>query len=275
MLQGVDLDDWQGAPGQWHDAAGDIDWAAVKLTELQPGGGRYVNPDAAADLAYLKDNGKGRIAYLFGHPSMSAADTVSFFVATLDTLRPEDTDGIGIDLETNDGWVTPPAVSEWAREVAADLTSQLDRLPVDYSYLSFIQGGNFAGCDAYPLWISAPSYPQGKPPVPAPWPRWAIQQYDISGPIDRDVADYPTLEAMQAALGKRAAPKQTGKVVRWETTGHWSLNREASEHRTTAAVMLDLAKREHHVYGRPMSEYVDRGDFNALLPAGTWLFAYA
>jgi hypothetical protein len=59
----------------------------VKITEYEPGGTKYVNPDAADDWASLHLDGKGRIAYLFGHPSVSAADTVAFFKAELTAVR--------------------------------------------------------------------------------------------------------------------------------------------------------------------------------------------
>ena len=62
----------------WTSAASDDVWAAVKLTELEPDGTRYVNPDAADDWAWLRLNKKARIAYLFGHPSVSATETVNF-----------------------------------------------------------------------------------------------------------------------------------------------------------------------------------------------------
>jgi hypothetical protein len=38
--------------------------------------------------------------------------------------------------------------------------------------------------------------------VPAPWGKWAIHQYSISGNIDRDVTSWTTRTAMTAALGK-------------------------------------------------------------------------
>jgi hypothetical protein len=79
---------------------------------------------------------------------------------------------------------------------------------------------------------------------------------------------------MAAAIGHHAAPKPR-KVIHWQATGTQSLNQEATAHHTTADEMLRLAKAEHHHYGPAMDEYVHRGDFNARLPHGTVLFAYA
>jgi lysozyme len=204
-LPGVDVSSYQGTPGQWRGEAGNISWAAVKITELEPGGIRYVNPDAADDWNYLRQARKGRIAYLFGHPSVDAAASVSFFVSELTKLGLEDGDGISLDFEVTDG-LGPAQVDAWAAQVLADLRQKLARLPVVYTFISFAQEGNCARLGGYPLWIADPSRSAGQPRVPAPWRTWAIHQYSITNPIDRDVANYPTLAAMAATLGKRKEP---------------------------------------------------------------------
>lgn len=233
LLQGVDVASYQGAPGQWSSAAGHISWAAVKFTELQPppaGGGApvpYVNPDAAADWTYLHQHKLGRIAYLFGHPSVSVAATVELFASEIRKLGLAAGDGIALDLEVTDGR-GPAAVDAWAAELMAELAKRYDRAPLLYTYLSFAEAGNCASLGKYPLWISNPSRPAGKPQVPGPWKTWAIHQYSTtSGQIDRDVANYPSLAAMEAALGKPKGPDMkniggsiTGDLasVRWPST---------------------------------------------------------
>jgi hypothetical protein len=87
-LPGVDLASFQGDPGQWETAAGDSQWAAVKLTELQPSGVQYIDPAAVTDWAALKRKGKGRIAYLFGNPATSARETVNLFERGARSDRP-------------------------------------------------------------------------------------------------------------------------------------------------------------------------------------------
>jgi lysozyme len=225
-LPGVDVSSFQGRPGSWAKAAGNITWAAVKFTELQPDGTRYVNPDAAADWAWLKGKKKERLAYLFGHPSVSAKDTVSFFVSELRKLGLTDADGVALDLEVTDGR-TPAEVSSWAASVMTDLRKELKRAPVLYTFLDFAEAGNCAGLGRYPLWIADPSSPAGRPKIPKPWTKWTIHQYDISGAIDRDVANYPSKADMAAALGKPEEPrldKLGGSIVgalavaRWENT---------------------------------------------------------
>jgi lysozyme len=201
MLAGVDLSGYQGPPGSWVPIAGNIDWAAVKLTELEPNGHRYVNPDAATDWEWVRAHGKGRIAYLFGHPSVNAKDTVDFFITEVSRIGLLDSDGVALDLEVTDG-LDAAHVASWAADVMSELASRLDRPPLLYSFLSFIEAGNCAFLGGYPLWIADPGNPPGRPRVPRPWSTWAIDQYDISGPIDKDLANYPSLSAMFAALGK-------------------------------------------------------------------------
>ncbi|HMH94370.1 MAG TPA: GH25 family lysozyme, partial [Streptosporangiaceae bacterium] len=91
-LAGVDVSSYNGLPGQWRAAAGNIAWAGVKMIEL--GGNRYVNPDAAADWAYLKQQGLGRVAYMFGHPSQGAAASADLFGQVLGSLGLADADAI-------------------------------------------------------------------------------------------------------------------------------------------------------------------------------------
>lgn len=220
-IRGVDVASFQGIPGQWKGAAGNIDFAAVKFTELGVTGTRYVNPDAAADWAWLKQQGKARIAYLFAHPATSAAATVELFAFELGRLGFGAGDVIAIDLETADG-EPPSRVATWTAQVAELLAGTLDRIPVLYTFLDFAESGNCAGLGHLPLWIADPSRAPGHPRVPAPWSKWAIHQYAITGGIDRDVADYSTAAAMTAALGKQEVDMPLTKADAhkvWNTDG--------------------------------------------------------
>ena len=201
-LPGVDVSSFQGPPGSWTTVAGHIVWAAVKLTELEPNGTRYINPDAQADWDWLKANGKGRIAYLFGHPAVSATETVTFFLSELNHIGLRDTDAVALDLEVTDG-LRPAQVAAWGVSVQSQLKTKLDRPPLLYTFVNFAKEGNCAGLGGYPLWIADPNNPPGQPVVPAPWKTWAIHQYAITGAIDRDVANYATQAAMFGALGKQ------------------------------------------------------------------------
>src|SRR5262249_13796741 len=157
--------------------------AAVKLTEHKPDGSTYVNPDAAADWVFLQRQGKGRVAYTFGHPGSSAAATAATFLAELERLGCRDADGLALDLQVTDGQ-RPPAVAAWAAGVAALITRTLQRPVLLYTFLSFAEAGNCAGLGHLPLWIADPSSTPGRPRVPAPWTAHAIHQYAITGAID-------------------------------------------------------------------------------------------
>jgi GH25 family lysozyme M1 (1,4-beta-N-acetylmuramidase) len=205
MIHGVDVASFQGEPGNWRSDARNIKWAAVKLTELQPDNVRYVNPYAADDWAFVGRQKLGRIAYMFAHPSVGPADSVQFFLSELRGLGLLNADGIMLDLEQTDG-LGPAQVSSWAVEVMALLAKYLKRTPILYTYLSFAYEGNCAGLGKYPLWISDPSSPMGKPVVPGPWKTWTIHQYSTSGVIDLDVANFATVKAMQEAFGVELTP---------------------------------------------------------------------
>ena len=191
-LHGVDVASYQGPPGTWMHAAGRIRWAAIKLTELQPDGTRYVNPDAASDWQWLRQAGHARIAYLFGHPGTDAAAAAQFFVDELRALGLDDTDGVALDLEVTDG-KTPAEVTAWASKVLSEIEARVHRLPLVYTYLAFAEAGNCSTLGDYPLWIADPSSPAGSPRVPAPWKTWAIHQYSQAGTIDRDVAAWTSV----------------------------------------------------------------------------------
>ena len=278
MLPGVDVSSFQGEPAAWRGEAGAIRWAAVKLTELQPpAAGRdphYVNPDAAADWAFLKAQGMGRIAYLFGHPSVPAAATVSFFTAELAKLGLADGDGVAVDLEVTDG-LGPVAVDRWGLDVLRELDTQLGRSPLFYSFPSFITAGNCASLGGYPLWLSNPSAAVGHPQLPVgPWKSCAIQQTGITGAIDRDVAFYPSLAAMRAAIGKRLPPPPA-KVVHWRPAWPLTLQQAANRHHTTPEQMIALAAAAGWKYRPAMVAYIEKGDWNARLPLNVMLFAPA
>ena len=141
MLRGVDVSSFQGRPKRWRAAAGTITWAAVKITELEPNGTRYVNPDAADDWSWLHRNSKVRVGYLFGHPSTSARETVSFFLAEIRKLGLRDGDAIALDIEVTDG-LGPSAVDAWCANVTSELHEKAGRRPVVYTFLSFAEAGN-------------------------------------------------------------------------------------------------------------------------------------
>jgi lysozyme len=225
-IPGVDVSSFQGPPSAWHSAAGNVKWVAVKLTELQPKNIPYVNPDAAVDWAYVGSHKLGRIAYMFGHPSESPADSVALFASELSKLGLRDTDALMLDLEVTDG-LSPAKVSAWAGAVMADLHTRFNRTPLLYTFIDFAREGNTKGLGKYPLWIADPSSPAGHPVVPPPWKDWTIHQYSTSGAIDRDVAKFANVGAMQDALGAPLPPPPEhgdlgGEITSGVTAVRWN-----------------------------------------------------
>lgn len=227
-IRGVDVSGFQGPPSAWWAEAGNVKWVAVKLTELQPNNVPFVNPDAAADWAFVGRRELGRIAYMFAHPSVSPSASVALFAGELTKLGLRDTDGLMLDLEVTDGR-SPAEVSAWARAVMAELHTRFDRTPLLYTFIDFAREGNTKGLGKYPLWIADPSSPPGHPVVPPPWKDWTIHQYSTSGRIDRDVAKFATVAAMQEAIGSPLAPPPPppehgdlgGRVVSGVTAARW------------------------------------------------------
>lgn len=218
-LPGVDVASYQGPPGTWAAAAGVFRWAAVKFTELEPGGYEYTDPDAAADWAWLAGEGKGRVAYLFGHPSMSAGDQVSLLAEAIGHAGGlADGDGVALDFEVTDG-LSAAEVSAWARDLLAGMAAEFGRVPVVYTFLDFAYAGNCDGLGGYQLWIADPNHPAGEPTVPGPWTAWAIHQYEITGEIDRDVTAWTSAAEMAAAVGKTTAPAPAPAVRTREDDG--------------------------------------------------------
>ncbi len=255
MLTGIDLSSWQGAPGQWAAEAGEFDFAAVKISEVYPDGSRYADPDAAADLAWLKANGKGRILYLYAHPASSANDTAAFFLSLLDELGLDDADAVAIDLEVSDSR-NAAQVSVWMKMATRKLQGELGRPVLVYVDLDFAAQGNCSGLGALPLWVADPSSPAGRPRVPSPWTTWALQQTDISGALDRDVAAFASLAQMSAALGKKVAPPVA--VTRdYTTSGNESLQQVADAVQGSPAQVLRLTAVADGKFLTPVADYVN------------------
>lgn len=268
MLRGVDLAVFQGPPGEWGPEAGDIEWAAVKLTELGPNGSRYVNPDAAADWARLKAQDDARIAYLFAHPATSTSATVSLFLSVLTELGLEDGDGVAIDIEETDG-LPQQHVSEWVEEVAEALHAHLGRVPIIYTYRDFAIEGNLAGLGRYPLWISDPSSPAGHPVVPSPWREAAIHQYVASGALDRDVTiGFANVAEMRQAFGRAGWILHT-------INSRESLVRLAHGCGTEPSTILRKTVEHFGVYEPPLLAYINRGNLRDPLPRGVKLMVPA
>jgi lysozyme len=254
VLAGIDISAWQGEPGDWQSEAGDFDFAACKMTELMVDGSRYTSPDAAADWQYLREHSKGRIAYFYAHPGSSASDSVTFFLSVLASLGIDDTDAVAIDLETTDGR-NAAQVSVWAKMAARQLQSAANRPVLIYTYPAFAQAGNCSGLGSFPLWIASPGTPAGKPEIPAPWTSWAIQQTSIDPPLDRDVANFASLDHFTAALGRKGAA--VNATVNYTTSGSESLQQVADAVHGSCSQILRLTAIADGKFSTPVADYIN------------------
>jgi lysozyme len=251
-IAGADASSYQGSPRNWLPIAGKIAYAGVKITEYSAGARKYENPDAAADWAALKAAGLGRVAYAYAHPAAPVRASVTYFLDVLDGLGLEDGDMIALDYETADG-LTPRNASQWALAALELISETTGRPCLLYTFRSFADEGYCTGLGGHPLWLADPSSPAGHPSVPAPWHDWALHQWDISSPLDRDVANFPSLAAMRSALGRKE-PKVTIASIKCD--GKTSLAQLAAEHGTGASTILRLTA-EHGKYSAPVAAYLD------------------
>lgn len=271
-IAGCDASSFQGSPRNWLAIAGQISYAGVKLTEYGAGASKYENPFAAADWAALKAAGHGRIAYMFSHPSAPYRASVTYFLDVLDGLGLEDGDMVALDYETADG-LNPRNAAEWALAALELISETTSRDCLLYTFRSFADEGYCAGLGAHPLWLADPSSPAGHPSVPAPWHDWNLHQWDISSPLDRDVANFPSLAAMRSALGRKE-PKVT--IASLKTDGKLSLSQIAAAHKAAISTILRLTA-EHGKFDPPTSAYIDsvfsgRLMASAPVPAGAMLW---
>lgn len=179
MINGVDVSNWQGSY-TWPSG---LQFGFAKATE----GTTFTDGQFARNWAQMKTHGVVRGAYHFGHPAHDPVVEAEHFLTVVRAHGLEDGDLLALDLETTDGRAVS-AVAAWARTWCTHVQQRTGRKPLVYTYVSYARGGHCAGLGGYPLWIAAPSYAAGKPPMPlGPWRDWVVHQYSDS-PVDRDVS---------------------------------------------------------------------------------------
>lgn len=197
MIYGIDVSNWQGSY-TWPDG---LHFGFAKATE----GTNYRDVQFAHNWAGMKARGLVRGAYHFGHPKNSAIAEADYFLAAVRAHGLAAGDLLALDLEVTDGR-SAAAVAAWARAWCARVQAASGVRPVVYTFLSFARGGQCAGLGGYPLWIAAPSYTAGHPPMPlGPWKQWAIHQYS-DDPVDKDVSGLTA--AQLRALGTTNTPSE-------------------------------------------------------------------
>lgn len=193
MLHGIDVSNWQGSV-DWarYAKAGDA-FAFAKATE----GLTYRDVRFAGNWSGMRAHGLIRGAYHFAHPGNDAEKEAAFFLAEVRAHGLHDGDLLALDLEVDDGKAAAH-VAAYARGWCAYVHKHAGCRPLVYANISYARGGYCAGLGDYPLWLAAPSYRAGGPPVPVgPWHDWTLHQYS-SDPLDKDVFNGSSVAAMRA-----------------------------------------------------------------------------
>lgn len=206
-IHGVDVSGWQGP----------VDWAAVK------GSGRMFAFAKATEGATFVDrtfplNRAGmsqaglvlRGFYHFARPDRNtAAAEAAHFLRTVGPLGPGEV--AVLDLEVTPG----PGIGDWAAEWLARVHQGTGRVPLLYSYQSYLYEIPTSRLTSYPLWVAAWGADDGALPATAPktdrWSRWTFWQYTskarvpgVSTLVDDNI--FAGTPAELAALGGTAPP---------------------------------------------------------------------
>jgi lysozyme len=181
-----DISGWNGVP---NIPSLDASIIASKATE----GTGYVSPVFQQDWINTKAAGKGRMAYHFFHPSISALAQARFFLDTVKNAKLEDGDCLMLDHESTDG-LDAGSVASAAIAFRHAVEEETNCKLVIYTYINFAETGNCEGLGNSPLFIADPSSPPGHPRVPLPWHEWTMHQYGQRKGIDEDICHFTNIE---------------------------------------------------------------------------------
>ena len=207
-IHGVDVSGWQGQ----------VDWGAVqrsgrmfafaKATE----GVTFVDRTFGANRAAMAQAGLVlRGFYHFARPDRNtAAAEAAHFLRTVGPLGPGEV--AVLDLEVTPGL---PGIGDWAAEWLGRVHQGTGRVPLIYSYQSYLYQIPTSRLTQYPLWVAAWGDNNGLVPTTQPktdrWSRWTFWQYTsnarvpgISTQVDDNI--FSGTPAELAALGGGAAP---------------------------------------------------------------------
>ncbi|MFD0664374.1 glycoside hydrolase family 25 protein [Thermocatellispora tengchongensis] len=182
MLHGIDVSNWQGDVDWERHARDGVAFAFAKASE----GGDYTDTWFARNWAGMRENWLVCGAYHFARPKGDPGEQAEHFLGVIRAaggLRRGDL--LALDLEDADG-LPPARVARFARRWCRAVEERSGVRPFVYTFVAFAEDGNCAGLAEYPLWISSPGSPKGRPHVPPPWDSWRLHQYAHS-PIDKNV----------------------------------------------------------------------------------------
>ena len=207
-LHGVDVSAWQGF----------VDWAAVKQSgrtfafAKATEGATFVDRTFAGNRAAMGQAGLTlRGFYHFARPDRNtAAAEAAHFLRTVGPLGPGEV--AVLDLEVTPGL---PGIGDWAAEWLGRVHQGTGRVPLMYSYQSYLYEIPTSRLTQYPLWVAAWGDDNGLVPTTQPktdrWSRWTFWQYTskarvpgVSTQVDDNVFNGTPAEL--AALGGTVAP---------------------------------------------------------------------
>ena len=207
-IHGVDVSGWQGQ----------VDWGAV-----QRSGRQFAFAKATEGVTFVdRTFGANRVAmgqaglvlrgfYHFARPDRNtAAAEAAHFLRTVGPLGPGEV--AVLDLEVTPGL---PGIGDWAAEWLGRVHQGTGRVPLLYSYQSYLYQIPTSRLTQYPLWVAAWGDNNGLVPTTQPktdrWSRWTFWQYTsnarvpgISTQVDDNI--FSGTPAELAALGGTAAP---------------------------------------------------------------------
>jgi lysozyme len=207
-LHGVDVSGWQGQ----------VDWGAVQRSGRMFGfakateGATFVDRTFAANRAAMGQAGLVlRGFYHFARPDRNtAAEEAAHFLRTVGPLGPGEV--AVLDLEVTPGL---PGIGDWAAEWLGRVHQATGRVPMIYSYQSYLHEIPTSRLAGYPLWVAAWGDDNGLVPTTQPktdrWNRWTFWQYTsqarvpgVSTQVDDNIFSGTVAEL--AALGGTPPP---------------------------------------------------------------------
>ncbi len=207
-LHGIDVSGWQGQ----------VDWGAVQRTGRIFGfakateGATFVDRTFGANRAGMAQADLVlRGFYHFARPDRNtAAAEAAHFLRTVGPLGPGEV--AVLDLEVHPGL---PGIGDWAAEWLGRVHQATGRLPIIYSYQSYLAEIPTSRLTSYPLWVAAWGADNGIVPATQPstdrWSRWSFWQYTskarvpgVSTQVDDNI--FNGTAADLAALGGTVTP---------------------------------------------------------------------
>ncbi len=214
-MHGIDVSGWQGQ----------IDWGAVQRSGRQfsfakaTEGATFVDRSFAANRAGMARAGLVlRGFYHFARPDRNGpAAEAEHFLRTVGSLGPGEV--AVLDLEVGSRL---PGLGDWAAEWLGRVHQATGRLPLIYSFESYLAENPTSRLTQYPLWIASWGADNGVVPGELPkidrWSKWTFWQYTskarvpgVSTVVDDNLFVGTTAEL--ASLGGVAVPPATNDPI--------------------------------------------------------------